>query len=200
MNASHLLLHMINSHTCASSSLAEKLIVCITRRQPPPTYCPCWTDNGGPLQLPMGRNSILNTQLFCLSLSLHSLAASLLSLFSLCYIPPFAADKLLKPHGKTDVDLRSLWTNWTRHYDHFVLRGSLNSKKTLTTRSDTAAANTTTCLGNTNPLSATKQQRLWLHLRTFLSLWLEHRLIKLIRTSCADQNRTLFGEIFHKWL
>lgn len=44
----------------------------------------------------------------------------------------------MKPHGKTDVDLRSLWTNRMRHYDHFVLCESLNSK-TLTTQSDTMA-------------------------------------------------------------
>lgn len=188
---------MIYSHTCASS-LAEKLIVCITRRQPPPTYCPCWTDNGGPLQLRMGLNSILNTQLFCLSL--HSLAASVL--FFLFLFVTFLhlqrtsywnhTEKLTwicAPCGQTD---ETLWPLCAPRVPEL--------QKTLTTRWDTAAANTTTCLDNTNPLSATKQQRLWLHPRTFLSRRLEHRLIKLIRTTCADQNRTLFGEIFHKWL
>lgn len=87
----------------------------------------------GTTTLPMGLNSILNTQLFCLS----SLFCSFSS-FSLCYIPPLQLTNYWNHMEKTDMDLRSLWTNWTRHYDHFVLCACLRSK-TLTTRSDAMA-------------------------------------------------------------
>lgn len=116
---------------------------------------------------------------------LHPWHSALLSLFALLQLhfslslsllhSSIAADKFSKPHRKTDVDLRSLWTNWTRHYNHFVLCKSLNSK-TITTWADTTAttlllhATALQFAWTTLMLSAMKKQRLWLHLRTSLFL------------------------------
>lgn len=98
--------------TFVCSLLTEKLIVCITRRQPPPTYCPCWIDNAhwGTTTLPIRRNSILFQSLFCPPYLFQSIFSRFL-----CYIPPLhLTDKqtwaIKETTRKTDVALHSLWT------------------------------------------------------------------------------------------
>lgn len=179
MNASHQRPHMIDSHTCASRSLAEKLIVCITRRQPPPTYCPCWTDNGGPLHYRWGLNTLLNTQLLCLA-SLYCSFSSLLSFsLSLCYIPPVLLTNYWNHKEKPTWVCAPCGQAGRDTNDHFVLCESLNLE-TLTTRSDAVATSLhlrtaallRLCLDDADfPLRQTDRQTetLWLHLSwTFL--------------------------------
>lgn len=135
---------LIDLLTCASSSLAEKLIVCISRRQPPPTYCPCWAEHGRSQQVCWGPTPSLPS-------ALHPLAAFLSS--SPAWLHSCAAAWLYPPCGQTGQVYENSKILTTRLYH----RGN----KTTARAND--ATTMLRSLDNTNTL---KEQRLRLHLET----------------------------------